>query len=242
MPKYNTVTISSADVKMTLQRIFPRKLSTPTKGKKIKSMQHHRIPRKTIPDNSLGFLLLLLLFLVFPTDLIRRLLCKTLKVGQIDAGIVAYLAAVVQSITVKIMEDAGKEAEKHSRLCIAHHHIARAMNSDSELHDLLVLLIDFFEGELPCSYAVLLPEEKGEEEIQREREKKKWRKDEESEEKEAERMRTFDVNSSEEDEMERRRRKRNKKEQYVDPQEVVEESEEEDDEVGEGEEEGNNND
>ncbi|XP_044244569.2 histone H2A type 1-A, partial [Ursus arctos] len=96
--------------------------------------------------------------LQFPVGRIHRLLRKGKYAERVGAGAPVYLAAVLEYLTVQILELAGNTSRDNKKTRVIPHHLQLAICKDEELNKLLGgVTIAQGGGVLPNIQAVLLP-------------------------------------------------------------------------------------
>ena len=95
--------------------------------------------------------------LQFPVGRIHRLLRKGNYAKLIGAGASVYLGAVMEYLTVEILELSGNAARDNKKSRIIPRHLQLAIRNDEELNKLLAGVTITQGGVLPNIQAVLLP-------------------------------------------------------------------------------------
>ncbi|XP_072295352.1 histone H2A, embryonic-like [Eucyclogobius newberryi] len=93
----------------------------------------------------------------FPVGRVHRLLKKGNYANRIGTGAPVYLAAVLEYLTVEILELAGNAARDNKKTRISPRHLQLVIRSDEELNKLLGGVTIAQGGVIPNIQAMILP-------------------------------------------------------------------------------------
>ncbi|KAJ6812232.1 putative histone H2A.3 [Iris pallida] len=99
--------------------------------------------------------------LQFPVARIARFLKADKYVERVDAGVAVYLAAVLEYLTVEVLELAGNTARDNKKTRIVPRHIQLAVRNDEELSKPLGTITIANGGVMPNIHNLLLPKKSG---------------------------------------------------------------------------------
>jgi histone H2A len=100
--------------------------------------------------------------LQFPVGRLHRFLREGRYGERVGAGAPVFLAAVLEYLTVEVLELAGNAARDNKKTRISPRHIMLAVRNDEELNQLLSNITIASAGVVPHIHKVLLGSKKGE--------------------------------------------------------------------------------